>query len=78
MKVHQATVDTYLEDLILGSTDSTADEQARDEIRKKAEAINRVAHEMESQRTDLQSEEMVSQLVHSFLLQSLIVSAFPQ
>eukprot|EP00118_Oscarella_pearsei_P014101 m.118722 g.118722 ORF g.118722 m.118722 type:complete len:761 (+) comp37662_c0_seq8:17-2299(+) len=68
VKVHQSTVDTYLEDIILSSVDKTADQQARSEVRKKAEKINEVAHLLESQRTKLQSEEMVSELVHTFLL----------
>ena len=29
MKVHQSTVDTYLEDVILSSVDKTADQQVR-------------------------------------------------
>ena len=33
VKVHQTTVDTYLEDIILAATDKTADDQARDEIK---------------------------------------------
>ena len=48
--------------------DNTADEQARTEISKTAEAINDVAYEMEDKRTELQSEEIVSELVHGFLL----------
>ena len=42
--------------------------QARLEVRKKAEKINEVAHAVEQQRTKLQSEEMVAELVHTFLL----------
>ena len=33
VKVHQTTVDTYLEDIILSATDKTADDQARKEIK---------------------------------------------
>ena len=47
MKIHQNTVDTYLEDIIMTSVDKTADEQAREEIRKYADTINDVAYEME-------------------------------
>ncbi|XP_065845847.1 cilia- and flagella-associated protein 91-like [Oscarella lobularis] len=68
VNVHQSTVDTYLEDVILSSVDKTADQQARLEVRKKAEKINEVAHAVEQQRTKLQSEEMVAELVHTFLL----------
>jgi hypothetical protein len=34
VKVHQTTVDTYLEDIILAATDKTADDQSREEIRQ--------------------------------------------
>lgn len=68
VKVHQRSVDTYLEDIILGSIDKTADEQARGEIMEQAEKINDVAYEIEESRTQLQSEEIVADLVHCFLL----------
>ena len=45
MKVHQGSVDTYLEDVIMESVDSTADQQAREEIRRQADSINKIAHE---------------------------------
>ncbi|XP_077985576.1 cilia- and flagella-associated protein 91-like isoform X2 [Glandiceps talaboti] len=68
VKVHQNSVDTYLEDIILMSVDNTADKQARTEIQDFAEKINDVAYEMEDRRTKLDSEEIVSELVHGFLL----------
>ena len=45
--MHQNSVDTYLEDIILASMDNTADRQAREEIQLMAERINEVAYEME-------------------------------
>ncbi|XP_038613803.1 cilia- and flagella-associated protein 91 [Tachyglossus aculeatus] len=68
VKVHQSTVTSYLEDIILGSQESTAEEQARAEIQKQAAEINDIAYEMESRRTHLQSEEIVAELVYSFLI----------
>ncbi|KAL3885253.1 hypothetical protein ACJMK2_025341 [Sinanodonta woodiana] len=68
IKVHQDSVDTYLEDIILNSIDFTADRQAREEIQQMAEQINDVAYEMEDRRTQLESEEIVADLVHCFLL----------
>jgi len=68
VKVHQSTVDTYLEDIIMGAIDKTAEEQARKEIQEQAEKINQIAYDMEKTRTKLQSEEIVSELVSSFLL----------
>uniref|UniRef100_A0A673XN22 Cilia- and flagella-associated protein 91 n=1 Tax=Salmo trutta TaxID=8032 RepID=A0A673XN22_SALTR len=66
--VHQETVDLYLEDIILGTLDQTADQQARQEIRRVAENVNNIAYAMEETRSSLQSEEIVAELVYSFLI----------
>ncbi|KAJ8311832.1 hypothetical protein KUTeg_010617 [Tegillarca granosa] len=68
IKVHQRSVDTYLQDIIMNSVDHTADLQARAEIMETAEKINDVAYEVEDNRTQLESEEIVADLVHCFLL----------
>lgn len=68
VKVHQTTVDTYLEDIIMGAIDKTAEDQARKEIQEQAQKINQIAYDMEKTRTKLQSEEIVAELVSSFLL----------
>ncbi|XP_047581872.1 cilia- and flagella-associated protein 91 isoform X2 [Lutra lutra] len=68
IKVHQSTVTSYLEDIILNTEENTAEEQARAEIEKMAKEINDIAYEMESRRTQLQSEEIVAELVYSFLI----------
>ena len=47
VQVHQDTVDTYLEDIILAAVDSTADEEARQEIQEQATKINDIAYELE-------------------------------
>ncbi len=47
VKVHQDTVDTYLEDIILLSVDKTADIQARMEVQEQAQKINDIAYELE-------------------------------
>lgn len=47
VKVHQTTVDSYLEAVISGAIDSTASEQAREEIETMADQINDIAYEME-------------------------------
>ena len=65
---HQTTVDTYLENIISGSIDNTADAQARGEIQKQAEAINNLAYQVEDTRDQLESEEIVADLVHCFLI----------
>lgn len=46
MSVHQGSVTTYLEDVILSSVTHTADLQAREAITKKAETINEVADQL--------------------------------
>ncbi|TKC36860.1 hypothetical protein EI555_008830, partial [Monodon monoceros] len=71
IKVHQSTVTSYLEDIILNTEENTAEEQARAEIEKMAQEINDIAYEMESRRTQLQSEEIVAELVYSFLIPEL-------
>ncbi|NXG34122.1 CFA91 protein, partial [Dromaius novaehollandiae] len=48
IKVHQSTVDSYLEDIILSSMENTAEEQAREEIQRMAVEINDIAYEMEN------------------------------
>ncbi|XP_022103155.1 cilia- and flagella-associated protein 91-like isoform X1 [Acanthaster planci] len=68
VKVHQNSVDTYLEDIILLSMDNTADKQAREEIQMMAQRINEVAYDMEDRKTELESEEIVAELVSTFLL----------
>ncbi|XP_040195144.1 cilia- and flagella-associated protein 91 [Rana temporaria] len=68
VNIHQSTVDSYLEDVILGATRDTAEEQAREEIQRRAQEINEIAYQMESSRTRLQSEEIVAELVYSFLI----------
>ncbi|XP_014812595.1 PREDICTED: protein MAATS1 isoform X2 [Calidris pugnax] len=68
VKMHQSTIDSYLEDIILSSMENTAEEQAREEVQRMAVEINDIAYEMESRRTRLQSEEIVAELVYSFLI----------
>uniref|UniRef100_A0A8C3P1R9 Cilia- and flagella-associated protein 91 n=1 Tax=Cyanoderma ruficeps TaxID=181631 RepID=A0A8C3P1R9_9PASS len=68
VNVQDRTIDTYLEDIILSSMEKTAEEQAREEIQKRAIEINDIAYEMESRRTRLQSEEIVAELVYNFLI----------
>ncbi|XP_040451739.1 cilia- and flagella-associated protein 91 isoform X2 [Falco naumanni] len=68
VKVHQSTIDSYLEDIILSSLENMAEEQAREEVQRMAVEINDIAYEMESRRTHLQSEEIVAELVYDFLI----------
>uniref|UniRef100_A0A3B4GYI0 Cilia- and flagella-associated protein 91 n=1 Tax=Pundamilia nyererei TaxID=303518 RepID=A0A3B4GYI0_9CICH len=47
VQVHQETVDMYLEDIILGTIEHTADQQAREEIHKRAKEVNDIAYAVE-------------------------------
>ncbi|XP_022535828.2 cilia- and flagella-associated protein 91 [Astyanax mexicanus] len=68
VKVHQATVDLYLEDIILGTIEQTADAQAREEIHQMAQELNDITYAMEEKRSTAQSEDIVAELVYSFLI----------
>lgn len=47
VQIHQETVDLYLEDVILETVERTADEQAREEVRKKVKEVNDIAYALE-------------------------------
>uniref|UniRef100_H3D8U5 Cilia- and flagella-associated protein 91 n=1 Tax=Tetraodon nigroviridis TaxID=99883 RepID=H3D8U5_TETNG len=68
VQVHQETVDLYLEDIILETLEHTVDQQAREDIHRRAQEVNNIAFTMEDSRNRLQSEEIVSELVYSFLI----------
>ncbi|XP_065817910.1 cilia- and flagella-associated protein 91 [Labrus bergylta] len=68
VQVHQETLDLYLEDIILETVEQTADQQAREEIHRRAKEVNDIAYAMEESLNNLQSEEIVSELVYSFLI----------
>lgn len=68
VKVHQDTVDNYLEDILLATLERKADEQARAEIQLTAQKINEAAYKMEARRTEMDSEDIVAELVYGFLL----------
>ncbi|XP_028249364.1 cilia- and flagella-associated protein 91 isoform X2 [Parambassis ranga] len=68
VQVHQESVDLYLEDIILGTVEQIADDQAREEIHKKTKEVNDIAYAMDKSRDSLQSEEIVSEMVYSFLI----------
>lgn len=47
VQVHQESVDMYLEDMILRNVDYLAEQQAREDIHKKAQQLNDIAYAME-------------------------------
>ncbi|KAM4561423.1 cilia- and flagella-associated protein 91 [Fundulus diaphanus] len=68
VQVHQESVDMYLEDMILGQVERVADDHAREEITRKAKQLNDVAYAMEKSKDSCQSEEIVAEMVYSFLI----------
>jgi len=72
VKIHQQTVDTYLEDIIMESVNDTAAEQARVDVQQHADKINDIAYAVEKTKTKLESEEIVAEMVHSFLLPEIM------
>lgn len=69
--VHQCTVESYLEDILIGAKDSVAAELARTEIRAKAAVIDDLAqrmHDAEEDTTETGAMSIAADLVHSFLL----------
>lgn len=47
VQVHQETVDLYLEDIILETLECTIDQQAREDIHRRAQEVNNIAFAME-------------------------------
>lgn len=47
VEVHQETVDLYLEDLILETLERTIDQQAREDVQRRAQEVNNIAFAME-------------------------------
>lgn len=68
VQVHQETVDLYLEDIILKALEQIGNQQATVDIRRKLKEVNDIAYAMEESQNNLQSEEIVSELVYSFLI----------
>uniref|UniRef100_A0A8C4S2F7 Cilia- and flagella-associated protein 91 n=1 Tax=Erpetoichthys calabaricus TaxID=27687 RepID=A0A8C4S2F7_ERPCA len=80
VRVHQETVDCYLEDIIFSNLESTADEQAREEIHKVAEEINNIAYTMEETASAVECRVAgfaPHQLLASFLRMLLWALPFP-
>ncbi|XP_063726301.1 cilia- and flagella-associated protein 91-like isoform X2 [Symsagittifera roscoffensis] len=75
MKVHQNSVNSYLEDVILEAVDETAKGRAREEIQAMARNINDIAYEREHTLTNRESQEVVSEMVYGFLLPEVMREA---
>lgn len=69
--VHQDCVDSFLENILIEATDTTAENVARREIREKARAIDRVAEELHASGADTTptgAMAIADDLVSTFLL----------
>ncbi|XP_037530265.1 cilia- and flagella-associated protein 91 [Nematolebias whitei] len=67
-QVRQESVDMFLDDIISENVERFAEEKAREEILTRAKELNDVAYALEESRDSVQSEEIVSELVYSFLI----------
>ncbi|KAJ3030495.1 UNVERIFIED_CONTAM: Cilia- and flagella-associated protein 91 [Siphonaria sp. JEL0065] len=75
MRINQETVDSYLEDIVAGSIDSTASLQAKGHVKEFAEKVATLVQEMEKREKEIVEEvgepetsTIVSDLVMSFLV----------
>jgi hypothetical protein len=62
--VHQETVESYLEDIIISSTDETADVQARQYVAEYAAKLNTIVDDLTAKDESL----VIADLVSSFLI----------
>nr|CAD7453770.1 unnamed protein product [Timema tahoe] len=68
LKVHQDTVDLYLEDVILDALDWVSEQEARQHVRQMARRIDEAAYEAHSRSGYLEQEEMVADMIHNYVL----------
>ncbi|CAM9877930.1 unnamed protein product [Lampetra fluviatilis] len=66
--VHQATVDEFLESVLLNAMESTSEAQARLEVQILAEQLDEMSRETQHSLTPHQAQEVVAELVHGFLI----------
>ncbi|ORX79757.1 hypothetical protein BCR32DRAFT_205288 [Anaeromyces robustus] len=69
MKIHQQTVDTYLEDILLDSVEFSAGVQARNEVRRYVDRVNTFVEEIDkSPNKEKGEEQLINNLVSGYLL----------
>lgn len=66
MSVHQGSVDSYLQSIIMRTIDNTSSLQAYDEAKLKVKTINEFLDEVEEKRN--KPEVIIKDLVSSFLI----------
>ncbi len=66
MSVHQGTVDSYLQGIVVNTIDTTSSLQAYEEAKLKAQTLNNFLDKMEERRN--KPEVFIKDLVSSFLI----------
>ena len=66
MSVHQGTVDSYLQNIVVNTIDNTSSLQAYQEAKLKADTLNKFIDKMEERRN--KPEVLIKDLVSSFLI----------
>jgi len=72
VKVNQTTIESYLEDIITENINFTAEDIAKFDIEIMAKELNDNAYKTASEMDYLRTEEVVSDLVHHFLIPEVI------
>ncbi|XP_067008009.2 cilia- and flagella-associated protein 91-like [Anabrus simplex] len=68
VKVHQDTVDLYLEDIIVESMNWVAEAEARLYIKEVVKTIDQAAHEAHHRGNAIEEEELVADLINNFVV----------
>jgi len=69
MKIHQQTVDTYLEDILLDSVEFSAGVQARNEVRRYVDRVSLFVDEIDKNPNKEEAEEkLINNIVTGYLL----------
>lgn len=63
VQVHQETVDLYLEDIILETLERTVDQQAREDIHRRAQEVNNTAHTTDDRSASRQQQHHYQGLI---------------
>ncbi|XP_035703486.1 cilia- and flagella-associated protein 91 [Folsomia candida] len=69
--IHQATVDIYLEDIYIESSDRAADEASRNYVRQMASTLNEVAYSMPTEIGEFEKEELAAEIVSGYIVPEL-------
>ncbi|XP_071450070.1 cilia- and flagella-associated protein 91-like [Hetaerina americana] len=68
VKVHQETVDIYLEDIVLNAMEWVSTEESRNYIKELARNIDQKTKDMEGRNNIWECKELVTEIVYDFML----------